>query len=356
MARPELGEREIAAVIAVLRSGDLAQGREVAAFESEFSHVAVDGAACVAVNSGTSALHLALLAAGIGGGDEVIVPSFTFAATANAVAITGATPIFCDIDPATFCMDPDAVASLVGPRTVAIMPVHLYGCPADMNRILRIADSKGLMVLEDAAQAHLATLDGKAVGTWGMAGTFSFYPTKNMTTGEGGMVTTRDSGLERRVRLLRNQGQEVRYRNEIIGLNNRMTDIQGAIGRVQLMRLRDWTTRRQEIAKRYSAELSGVITPTVPAGSVHVFHQYTIRIVGQSRDHFSDALHARGVDSGIYYPVPVHQLPAYGLALDLPATREVASDCLSLPVRPSLTDEEVGSVIDAVNGVAKVGA
>ena len=221
----------------VLRSGRLVQGQEVAAFEEEFAAI-VGGRTCVAVNSGTSALHLGLLAAGIGPGDEVIVPSFTFAATANAVAMTGATPVFADIEPDTFCLDPDAVAAAVTSRTAAVIPVHLYGHPAPWDGLAGVAERHGLLLLEDAAQAHAASYDGIPVGALGDVAAFSFYATKNMTTGEGGMVVCQDEDVARRVRLLRNQGMEQRYRNEIAGLNNRMTDLAAAMGRVQLQAAR----------------------------------------------------------------------------------------------------------------------
>jgi dTDP-4-amino-4,6-dideoxygalactose transaminase len=204
-------------------------------------------------------------------------------------------------------------------------------------------------MIEDASQAHLAALHGQKVGTWADAGAFSFYPTKNMTTGEGGMVSVRDESVARRVRLLRNQGQEVRYRNEIAGLNNRMTEIQAAIGRVQLTRLVDRTDRRQAIARRYSDELVGVVVPTIPEGASHVFHQYTILLQGLNRDEFRDALARSGVGSDIYYPVPVHSLPAYDRDEHLPRTIEASASCLSIPVRPNLDDASVDRVIEAVN-------
>lgn len=356
MATPQIGDEEVSAVEAVLRSGNLAQGVEVSAFEHEFSRLAVNGANCVAVNSGTSALHLALLAAGIGRGDEVIVPSFTFAATANAVVMAGATPVFCDIRSDTYCMDPESVAQHVGPRTAAVIPVHLYGCPADMKKLIKISERHGLFVLEDAAQAHIATIDGVPVGSFGNAAAFSFYPTKNMTSGEGGMIVTHDQGLERTCRLLRNQGQEVRYYNEIAGLNNRMTDIHAAIGRVQLNRLREWTLRRQQVAAEYIANMRGVITPSHPKNMTHVYHQFTIRVQGQGRDRFADQLKKYGVQSGVYYPTPVHKLPSYNLNVELPTTDQVSKECLSIPIRPNLKPFEIQRVIEAVNTVAKEGA
>lgn len=355
-ARPIIGDEERAAVDRVMRSGMLAQGPEVAAFEEEFSQAVVGGCHCVAVNSGTSALHLSLLAAGIGPGDEVIVPSFTFAATANSVALTGATPVFADIEPDYFCLDPEAVQAAITSRTAAVMPVHLYGHPAAMDRLGDICDRHGLFLLEDAAQAHAATLHGRPVATWGAVGSFSFYPTKNMTSGEGGMVVTDDAELARKVRLLRNQGQERRYENEVVGLNNRMTDIHAAIGRVQLTKLMDWTVVRQANAKQLDASLQGVITPPVAPGATHVYHQYTIRVVDHDRDRFQQELANRGVGSGVYYPLPNHRLPAYDSALDLPITELVARECLSLPIHPALTSEDLARVIEAVNEVAGMGA
>lgn len=355
-ARPLVGEEERRAVDDVLASGGLAQGVQVAAFESEFSEVGAAGLHCVAVNSGTSALHLALLAAGIGPGDEVIVPSFTFAATANAVALTGATPVFADIEPQYFCIDPDAVEALVTPRTRAIMPVHLYGHPAQAARLRSLSERYGLLLVEDAAQAHLASLDGTLVGTFAIAGCFSFYPTKNMTSGEGGMIVTADPDLARRLRLLRNQGQEVRYHNEVVGLNNRMTDIHAAIGRVQLRKLHRWTRQRQENAAFLDSELRGVVTPPVADGATHVYHQYTIRIVGHDRDAFAAALAERGVGSGVYYPVPVHRLPSFGGTVDLPNTEAAAREVLSLPVHPALSAGDLETIVDAVNAVAAAGA
>lgn len=356
VARPQFGDEERDAVRQVLRSGLLAQGPEVAAFESEFSIAAVSGRSCVAVNSGTSALHLVMVALGLGPGDEVIVPSFTFAATANCVAFTGATPVFVDIDRATFTLDPGAVESALGERTRAIMPVHLYGHPAPMTEFTSLADRYGVALVEDAAQAHLATWEGVPVGSWGTAGCFSFYPTKNMSSGEGGMVCTSDATLERTIRLLRNQGQEVRYDNELVGLNNRMTDLHAAIGRVQLRALAARTAARQDNAAFFDANLEGVVTPTVDPRATHVYHQYTIRVVDHDRDRFVEELAKRGVGSGVYYPTPVHRLRAYGQTTDLPETECAARQVLSLPVHPSLTELEREIIVESVNSVAASGA
>lgn len=345
-AMPLIGDRERAAVDRVLRSGMLTQGPEVEAFEHEFSAL-VGGRHCVAVNSGTSALHLALLATGVGPGDEVVLPSFSFAASANAVCLAGATPVFVDIEPATFCLDPAAVEAAVGPRTVAIMPVHLYGHPAAMVALEAVAERHGLALVEDAAQAHAAALDGRNVGEFGLTACFSFYPTKNMTTGEGGLVVTPSAEVARTLRLLRSQGMARRYENEIVGFNNRMTDIAAAIGRVQLTRLAGWTATRQHNAKVLDSRLTSVTTPPVAAGAVHVYHQYTVR--SPERDRLQDRLTRHGVGHGVYYPTPIHRLPSFDLELDLPETERAAREVLSLPVHPGLSEQDLDTVADAVD-------
>ncbi len=352
-AAPCFGADAREAVDRVLRSGMVAQGPEVAAFEQEFASI-VGGRTCVAVNSGTSGLHLALLAMGVGAGDEVIVPSFSFAATANVVALVGATPVFVDIEPDHFCVDPAAVEAAITPKTAAIMPVHLYGHPADMTRITAIAERHKIAVIEDACQAHAAALDGTPVGAFGKTAVFSLYPTKNMTSGEGGMVVTDDPEIARKLRLLRNQGMEKRYENEVVGFNMRMTDLHAAIGRVQLGRLAGWTARRRENAAYLDRGIagSGVVAPPVAAGATHVYHQYTVRVADDAvpggRDAFAARLAERGVGSGVYYPVPIHRLPSFGRTLDLPETERAAREVLSLPVHPSLTDADLKTIVEAV--------
>ena len=367
-ARPLIGAEERAAVDAVLAGGMVVQGPQVAAFEEEFSARVVGGAHCVAVNSGTSAQHLAALASGAGADREaeVIVPSFTFAATANSVAITGARPVFADIDPVTFTLDPASVEAAVTERTIAIEVVHLYGLPANMPEILDIARRHGLAVWEDCAQAHAAAIDDKPVGTFGAWGSFSFYPTKNMTSLEGGMVSTADAELARRVRLLRNQGMERQYANEVVGLNNRMTDVAAAVGRVQLTRLAGWTAARRANAAALDAGLAdapGVVTPHVPRGYTHVYHQYTIRLEGASaaeRDEVARVLREQWrVGTGVYYPIPNHRLPSlapYAPGVDLPGTEKAARECLSLPVHPSLSEADLERIVRAVGAAVTAGA
>lgn len=354
-AKPLIGDEERAAVDRILQSGMLAQGPEVAAFEDEFSRL-VAQRHCIAVNSGTSGLHLALNALGVKQGDEVIVPSFTFAATANAVALVGATPVFVDIDPQTFNVDPAAIEAAITPRTRAIQPVHLYGQPAAMKEIMAIAARHDLIVAEDSAQAHMASLDGTPVGAFGATGVFSFYPTKNMTSGEGGMISTASDVVARQCRLLRNQGMEKRYVNEIIGFNTRMTEIHAAIGRVQLTKLARWTEQRRTNAKFLDENLQGVVIPFVSPGAFHVYHQYTIRVIGHDRDAFAAEMVKRGIGNGVYYPTPVHQLPSFGHTFDLPETARATTQVLSIPVHPSLSQGDLETIVSVVNSIAAAGS
>lgn len=362
-AKPIIGDEEREAVDRVLRSGMIAQGPEVAAFEQEFAAHFVEGRETVAVNSGTSGQHLGLLAAGVGQGDEVIVPSFTFAATGNSVALAGATPVFADIDPKTFTLDPESVRAAITPRTKGIMPVHLYGHPFLVDQIEAIAKEHGLGIYEDAAQAHGAAWSGRPVGTLGDFAMFSLYPTKNMTSGEGGMVTCGSAEIARNMRLLRNQGMETQYANEIIGFNTRMTDIHAAIGRVQLTKVNAWTAKRQANAATLNAGLAGLeglTTPYVAPEAEHVYHQYTIRVDAAERDALRDALKAEhNIGAGVYYPIPNHRLPSlakFAPGLELPETERAASEVLSLPVHPSLEAGDLDRIIAGVTAVLTAGA
>lgn len=353
IARPQMGEDEKERVWSAMESGSLAQGPRVREFEQEFA-AWIGAEHAVATSSGTTALHLALLGYDIGPGDEVITVPFTFIASANSILYTGARPVFVDIDEADFTMDVGQVEAAITERTKAIMPVSLYGQPADMEAISEIAERHGLAVVEDACQAHGAAIGERRSGTWG-AGTFSFYPTKNMTTGEGGMLTTNDSGLADRVRLLREHGMKVRYHHEVVGYNFRMTDIAASIGLAQLPKLAAYNERRRAIAARYDSELRGVVNPRARAGVQHVYHQYTIRV--NRRDEFAERLAQRGIGSAIYYPIPVHrQKPFVALGFGsegYSVTDRLTDQVLSIPVHPSLTEDEVTSVIGAVNEVAE---
>lgn len=349
LAKPQITRQERKAVMRVLRSLSLAQGPEVKSFESEFSKI-VGGRDCVAVNSGTSALHLCLISLGIGPGDEVIVPSFTFAATANVIALVGAKPVFVDIDPNTYCIDPALIALAITPKTRAIIVVHLYGLPADMHQIQNLARLYSLLVIEDAAQAHMASIEGQPVGTFGDAAAFSFYPTKNMTSGEGGMVVLSDPKLSRICRLLRNQGMEKRYQNELVGFNLRMTDIHAAIGRVQLKKLVEITDKRIENANYLNLKLESDFLPVVPNNFVHVFHQYTVR-VEKNREDFSAKLSSMGIGNDVYYPTQVHKLQSFSSRVDLPETELATKEVLSLPVHPGLKKKDLRNIVYAFNSV-----
>ncbi|MEK0098743.1 DegT/DnrJ/EryC1/StrS family aminotransferase [Streptomyces sp. A475] len=349
-ARPVIGEAEVEAAVRVLRSGHVIQGPEVAAFEEEFSEL-VGERACVAVNSGTSALHLSLMALGIGTGDEVVVPSFSFAATANAVRLVGAEPVFADITPDTYCLDPAAASAVIGPRTAALIPVHLYGHPADMDRLMPLAARHGLAVVEDACQAHGAALHGRPVGTFGQAGCFSFYPTKNMHALEGGMITTGDRQLARTLRLLRNQGMEQRYENEIVGANLRLTDVAAAVGRVQLKQLPAWTEQRRANAKVLDSRIEGLAVPHVADGARHVYHQYTVAVPDGRRDAVQQQLAGQGIGSAVYYPTPIHRLAPFRdpARPPLPETDRAAAEVLSLPVHPTLGQGDLERIARAVS-------
>jgi perosamine synthetase len=350
IARPDIGEEEIAAVSEVLRSGMLAGGKRVAELEERFAAF-IGTKHAIAVSNGTVAEMCVFAGLGLGPGDEVITVGHTFNATVSAILYTGATPVFIDIERDTYVMDAKRIEAAITPRTRAICPVHLFGLPADMDMIVSIADRHGLAVVEDACQAHGAEFRGRKVGSFGH-GTFSLYGTKNMTTGEGGLITTDDDRLADWIRLYRNQGMRERYHHEILGYNFRLTDLQAAIGLCQLEKLERNTDRRRAIAAEYDsafAELP-IRTPVTPPGRTHVFHQYTID-VGPSRDAVVADLTRAGIGTGIYYPIPVHR-QAYvlerGIHVDLPVTDAAAERSLSLPMYPGLTDTDQARVIAAV--------
>ena len=350
IARPDLGQEEIDAVADVIRSGIIAQGprvRELEAAWADFCGVRHT----IAVGNGTLALMAIFDQLGIGPGDEVITVAHTFAATANAILSTGATPVFVDIEPDTYLIDAKRIEAAITPRTRAIVPVHLFGLVADMDMIEAIADRHGLAIVEDACQAHGATYRGRRAGSFGH-GAFSLYATKNMTTGEGGFITTNDDGLADRLRLYRNQGMRSRYEFETLGFNYRMTDLNAAIGLVQLGKLERNTARRQAIAAGYDAGFADlpVVTPAVPDGRTHVYHQYTLE-VGAERDAILAAIRDGGVGADIYYPIPVHRQPYIqerGLHADLPITDRAAERTIALPMYPGMTAEDQATVIAVV--------
>lgn len=350
IARPLLGKEEIDAVTEVLSSGMIAQGPKVEEFELAFSeYTGCEYAA--AVNSGTAALHIALLAHGIGKEDEVITSPFTFIATANSILYTGAKPVFADIEPDTYNIDPEKIKEKINSKTKAIMPVHLYGQSADMKAIMEIAEDHKLVVIEDACQAHGAECLGKKAGSFG-TGAFSFYPTKNMTTSEGGIITTSDREIAEKSKMIRAHGSRVRYLHEMLGFNLRMTDIAAAIGLAQLEKLDGFNASRQKNAAMLSEGLksiSGIVPATTREGYTHVFHQYTIR--AQNRDKLADFLKEKGIGTGVHYPIPIHKQPYYmelGYKDSLPISDKAAEEVLSLPVHPALSRDDVLKVIKEV--------
>jgi len=352
-----LGEDEERLVVEVLRSGQLAQGPMVARLEHEFAAYCGTRHA-VAVANGTLALVAALRVLGVGPGDDVVTSAFTFVATLNAILECGARAHFADIDPSTFNVDADALAEVCTDRTRVVMPVHLYGQPADMGAVDAIAQRVGAAMVEDAAQAHGADIGGQRVGSFGV-GIFSFYATKNITTGEGGIVTTDDDDLADRLRLLRNHGMRARYEYESVGTNFRLTDLQAAIALPQLARLDATIAQRQANAQRLNAglcDIAGLVTPVVAPDRRHVFHQYTIRVTEDAavdRDALAAQLASRGVQSGIYYPRVVFDYACYRthpnvVAGDVPAARATAAEVLSLPVHPNCSASDLDHIVDAV--------
>jgi dTDP-4-amino-4,6-dideoxygalactose transaminase len=345
-----------AAIQRVLDSCQFTLGSEVAAFEAAFA-AHCQASYGIGVNTGTSALHLALLAADIGAGDEVITVPFTFVATVSAIDYVGATPVFVDIDPRTFTMDPAALEDAITPRTRAIVPVHLYGQPADMDPILEVARRHGLAVIEDACQAHGAEYKGRRVGSLGDLGCFSFYPGKNLgACGEGGMVVTNDAAHARRIRMLRDWGAEEKYRHVLKGYNFRMEAIQGAVLLVKLRHLERWTEARRNAAAAYDTLLagSGVATPEAMDYARHVWHIYAIRT--RDRAAWQAALHERGIQTGIHYPTPVHLLPAFAdlgyAAGRFPHAEAAAREVLSLPMFAEITESQCEAVGRAVRELA----
>lgn len=374
LAHPLIEEDELRAVADALSSGQLAQGPRVAAFEAEFAtYVGVKHA--IAVNSGTAALHVALMAHGIGAmanpprlttsdqspPDEVIVTAFSFAATANCVLQAGARPVFVDVREQDFNIDIDAIAAAVTPHTRAVIGVHLYGQMCNTDALKVTCDRAGIALIEDAAQAVGATMRGDNAGSVG-TGCFSFYATKNLTTGEGGMLTTNDDGIAERARTLRAQGERTRYVTEELGWNYRMTEPAAALGSAQLRKLDTRNEARRANAARLSDRLrdvEGILIPTERTEATHVWHQYTIRVTAgrEARDAMQADLRAKGIESAVFYPTPIHKQPLYqrlGLGgAELPVAQRLSDEVLSLPVHPGLADEDIEAIAAAVRESAR---
>jgi len=352
ISKPWIGDEEVQSVLDVLKSGMLVQGSRTAELEKDFAQLCQVPYA-IATSSGTSALIVSLLAHGVGAGDEVITSPFTFFASVGSILAVGATPVFVDIREDTYNIDETLIEEAITARTKAIIPVHLYGQPCDMDSICRIARDNGLIVVEDAAQAVGATHRGKPVGSFG-TGCFSLYATKNVMSGEGGMTTTADAAIAERCRLIRNHGMSAPYKHTIFGLNYRMSDLHAAIGLIQLGRLENLTARRQDNASFLSENIHSAITPIVDPECTHVWHQYTMR-VPEHRDEALKALQEAGIEARIYYPIPVHKQPVIAemdcARVRMPVAERMACEVLSLPVHPKLTSSELEKIVSEVNRV-----
>ncbi len=360
IASPQIGKEEIKAVTDVMKSGMLAQGPRVAEFEEKFAKF-IGTKYAVATSSGTTALEVALRAHGIKEGDEVITTPFTFIASANSILYTGARPVFVDIDPETFNIDPDLIEKAITKKTKAILPVHLYGSACDMTKIMQIAKKHHLDVIEDACQAHGAEWKNKKVGSFG-TGTFSLYPTKNMTTGEGGMITTNDKEVYEQALLIRAHGSKVKYYHDILGYNYRMTDIEGAIGIEQLKKLPKFNKARQANAaflNKNLGKLSGIIVPEAPKNVKHVYHQYAIRVTPEfplKRDEVLAKLTEASIGTAVFYPLPLNRQKVYqnlGYKPNTPIADEISGQVLSLPVHPGLKKSDLDYIVKTFKGMVK---
>ncbi len=356
IAKPIIGDEEIAAVGDVMRSGMLTQGKIVEEFEEAFSKY-LDVKHSIAVSNGTIALDLALKGYDLQPGDEIISPAFTFIATANCALYQGLKPVFADVDPKTFNIDPNSLAEKINGKTRAVVGVHLYGQPFDLKAVQQICQDKNLILIEDCAQAHGAQFGGKKVGGFG-TGCFSFYPTKNMTTGEGGMITTNDDALAARLRLLRNHGDTGKYNHVALGYNYRMMNLQGAIGLVQLKKLEDFTAKRIRNAEILNKGITvkGLTTPFRAANVRHVYHQYVVRVEDSfpaGRERFMEYLQSKGIGCAVHYPRPVYEQPLYqslGYGKEMcPVAEDVSRRILSLPVHPSLKEEDLEYIAKTIN-------
>ncbi len=359
IAQPLLGKEEEQAVLNVLRSGNLAQGEKVVEFEKRFASY-IGAKYAIATSNGTTALHLALLSLDITSGDEVITSPFSFIASANAALYSNATPIFADIDSKTFNIDPQLIESKITQKTKVIIPVHLYGLPAEMTKIMKVAKKYNMKVIEDACQAHGAKINDKFVGTFGNLGCFSFYPTKNMTTGEGGIITTNSKKLANKLQLLRSHGMKKRYHHSYLGYNFRMTNIAAAIGIEQLKKLETFNKKREANAKlylKYLSNISGIEVPVTPPNFHHVFHQFTIKINSKyplTRDQLVEKLKKNGIGSEVYYPIPIHKQKFYqklNYTESYPVAENASKEVLSLPVHPALSSDDIMKVVNLIKQI-----
>ena len=357
IANPIIGDEEIEEVVKVLKSGFIAQGPKVTEFEEKFAKF-IGVKYAVATSSGTTALHTALLSCGIGEGDEVITSPFSFAATGNSILYTGARPVFVDIDIDTFNIDPDKIEEAITDKTKAIMPVQLYGQVADMDKVSEIAKKHDLFVIEDAAQAHGAVYKGKNVGSLGNMACFSFYPTKNMTTSEGGIITTDNEELAEKSKMIRAHGESKRYEHAILGYNFRMTDISAAIGLAQLKKIEKFNEKRIANANYLTKELNsieGIATPKKLDDTKHVYHQYTIKVTNGNRDDWVKLLNENGIGTGVYYPIPIYKQKLYielGYSDKLENTEKATAEVISLPIHPNLAEKDLKSIVKVLKEIS----
>lgn len=360
IAKPNIGKEEEKAVLEVLRSGMLAQGEKVSKLEEQFAKF-IGTKYAIATSSGTTALHIALIAAGVDKNDEVITSSFSFISTANTCLFVGAKPVFVDINKNDFNINPNLIETAVTKKTKVIMPVHLFGCPANMPIINRIARKYKLPIIEDACQSHGASIKGKNVGSWGLAGCFSFYATKNMTSSEGGIITTNNKRFAEKCKLLRSHGSAVRYYHDSLGFNFRMTDIEAAIGLEQLKKLPRANKKRFNNAQYLNKKIKapGIVLPKISIRPKHVVHQYTIKVTSNcyaSRKKLIEILQKNGIGYGIFYPVPIHKQKVYkklGYQNKLPITEKMAQEVLSLPIHPLVTKKELDIIAGVINRACK---
>ncbi len=362
IAKPNIGKEEEEAVLQVLRSGMLAKGPKTKEFEKSFAKY-IDTEHAISTSSGTAALHIALLANGVGKDDEVIIPSITFFATASTVLFCGAKPAFVDVNPDTFNMDVGKIEEVVNQRTKAIVPVHMYGQPVDMDPLMEIAEKNDLRVIEDACQSHGAEYGGKKVGKFGKASCFSFYPTKNMVAGEGGMIVTDDQDMKTECMLLRDHGEITHYEHVVLGYNFRMTEIGAAIGLEQLKKLPKFIEQRRENARRLDeglADLEGIQTPIVGNNASHVYYQYIIKVGKEfplSRDQLVDFMKQREVGARPSYPKPLSEqaiLRTMGVSADCPVARGVLPSMMELPVHPLVSNDDITYIIDSVREASRM--